>query len=38
MRALPALPGAIARRFRASGARLDLARFETVAPLDVAHV
>jgi GT2 family glycosyltransferase len=38
MRALPALPGAIARRFRASGARLDLARFETVTPLDVAHV
>jgi GT2 family glycosyltransferase len=38
MRALPALPRAIARRLRASGARIDLARFETVTPLDVAHV
>jgi GT2 family glycosyltransferase len=38
MRALPALPRAIARRFRTSGPRIDLARFETVTPLDVAHV
>ena len=38
MRALPALPRAIARRFRASRLRIDLARFETVTPLDVAHV
>jgi GT2 family glycosyltransferase len=38
MRALPALPRAIARRFRAPGPRIDLARFETVTPLDVAHV
>jgi GT2 family glycosyltransferase len=36
-RALPALPRAIARRFRASGPALDLGRFETVTPLDTAH-
>lgn len=38
MRALPALPRAIARRFRAPGTGIDLARFETVTPLDVTHV
>ena len=37
MRALPALPRAIARRYSASGPPIDLARFETVTPLDVAH-
>jgi hypothetical protein len=37
LRALPALPRAIARRFRSAGARIDLARFETVTPLDMAR-
>ena len=36
MRALPSLPRAIARRCRTSKP-VDLARFETVRPLDVAH-
>lgn len=38
VQALPSLPRALARRFRASGPQMDLARFETVTPLDVAHV
>jgi GT2 family glycosyltransferase len=38
LRALPALPRAIGHRFRSSGARIDLARFETVMPLDIARV
>jgi GT2 family glycosyltransferase len=38
VRALPFLARAIARRRRASGPRIDLARFETVTPLNVTHV